>query len=123
MKTTPNTNIKRFLIAACVALAIPLSAAAFGGHGGHAGCGTEAHGGAGHHLRRLLHCAVDFSSLNKPAGEPCRHLDGEFRCRIFGRPERPDCCAACKPSPEMCGESREQALNWLAELEVLTHPG
>jgi hypothetical protein len=43
MKTTPNTNIKRFLIAACVALAIPLSAAAFGGHGGHAGCGsTEA---------------------------------------------------------------------------------
>ena len=48
MKTTPNSNIKRFLIAASVALAIPLTAAAFGGHGGHAGCGMEAHGGAGH---------------------------------------------------------------------------
>jgi Spy/CpxP family protein refolding chaperone len=50
MKTTPNSNIKRFLIAASVALAIPLSAAAFGGHGSHAGCGMEAHGGAGHHM-------------------------------------------------------------------------
>ena len=50
MKTTPNTNIKRFLIAASVALAIPLSAAAFGGHGGHDGCGMEAHGGPGHHM-------------------------------------------------------------------------
>lgn len=50
MKTTPNTNIKRFLIAASVALAIPLSAAAFSGHGDHAGCGMEAHGGPGHHM-------------------------------------------------------------------------
>lgn len=56
MKTTPNTNIKRFLIAASVALAIPLSAAAFGGHGGHsghgshAGCSMEALGGLGHHM-------------------------------------------------------------------------
>lgn len=50
MKTTTNTNIKRFLIAASVALAIPLSTAAFGGHGGHADCGMEAHGGSGHHM-------------------------------------------------------------------------
>lgn len=50
MKTTPNTHIKRFLIAASVALAIPLSAAAFAGHGGHGGCDMEAHGGAGHHM-------------------------------------------------------------------------
>lgn len=50
MKTTPNSNIKRFLIAASVALAIPLSAAAFGGHGSHAGCGMGAHGGPGHHM-------------------------------------------------------------------------
>ncbi|UCV22683.1 Spy/CpxP family protein refolding chaperone [Ferribacterium limneticum] len=50
MKTTPNTHIKRFLIAASVALAIPLSAVAFSGHGDHAGCGMEAHGGPGHHM-------------------------------------------------------------------------
>lgn len=50
MKTTQNSNIKRFLIAASVALAIPLSAAAFGGHGSHAGCDMDAHGGPGHHM-------------------------------------------------------------------------
>lgn len=51
MKTTPNSNIKRFLVAASVALAIPLTAAAFGGHpGGHGGCGFEGHGGPGHHM-------------------------------------------------------------------------
>jgi isochorismate synthase EntC len=67
--------------------------------------------------------APSISSLNKPAGVPCQHLDGDFRCRIFGRPERPNCCAGLQPSAEMCGLSREHALNWLAELEVLTHPG
>ena len=67
--------------------------------------------------------APSISSLAKPAGEPCRHLDDEFRCRIFGRPERPECCAGLQASPEMCGETRQQALHWLAELEVLTHPG
>jgi len=67
--------------------------------------------------------APSISSLRKPAGEPCRHLDAEFRCRIFGRPERPACCAGLQPSPEMCGETREQALRWLTDLEVLTHPG
>jgi len=50
MKTTPNSNIKRFLIAASVALAIPLSMPAFGAPGGHDGCGMEAHGGPGHHM-------------------------------------------------------------------------
>ncbi|WP_265946840.1 Spy/CpxP family protein refolding chaperone [Dechloromonas sp. A34] len=49
MKTTPHTNIKRFLIAASVALAIPLSASAFGGkHGGRGDCGFETQGGSGH---------------------------------------------------------------------------
>ncbi|HJV92256.1 MAG TPA: Spy/CpxP family protein refolding chaperone [Azonexus sp.] len=48
MKTTSHTTIKRFLIAASVALAIPLSASAFGGK--HGDCGFEAHGGSGHHM-------------------------------------------------------------------------
>lgn len=50
MNTTQNSNIKRFLIVASVALAIPLSAAAFGGHGGKGGCGMDAQGGAGHQM-------------------------------------------------------------------------
>lgn len=46
MKTTPNSNIKRFMIAASIALAIPLSAAAFGGS--KDSCGMEGHGMRGH---------------------------------------------------------------------------
>jgi len=66
--------------------------------------------------------APSISSLNKPAGVPCRHLDADFRCLIFGRPERPACCGGLQPSAEMCGESREQALIWLANLEAATRP-
>ncbi|MCU0812330.1 MAG: Spy/CpxP family protein refolding chaperone [Thiobacillaceae bacterium] len=49
MKTISHGNIKRFLAAAGVALALPLTAAAFPGpHGGHHGCGDFAsHGGPG----------------------------------------------------------------------------
>ncbi len=49
MTTVHHHYIKRFLMAASVALAIPLSAAAFHGEpGGHAGCGSFAgHGGPG----------------------------------------------------------------------------
>lgn len=66
--------------------------------------------------------APSISSLNKPASVPCRYLDAELRCQLFGRPERPECCGGLQPSPEMCGESREHALRWLAELEAATSP-
>lgn len=67
--------------------------------------------------------APSISSLKKPAGQHCAHLDDQFRCTIFGRPERPDCCSGLQPSPEMCGATREQALVWLANLEAATRPG
>jgi uncharacterized protein len=67
--------------------------------------------------------APSISSLDKPAGEPCRHLDDALRCRIFGQPERPACCGGLQPSVEMCGETRQQALRWLSDLEALTRPG
>jgi hypothetical protein len=67
--------------------------------------------------------APSISSLNKPAGQPCAHLDAELRCAIFGRPERPGCCSGLQPSLEMCGNSREYALRWLSDLEAITHPG
>lgn len=66
--------------------------------------------------------APSISSLDKPAGLPCPHLDNAMRCRIFGRPERPACCSGLQPALEMCGESREQALRWLADLEAVTRP-
>jgi hypothetical protein len=59
----------------------------------------------------------------KPAGVPCPHLDGRLGCRLFGRPERPAVCSSLKPSREMCGDSRAQAMQWLTQLERRTTPG
>ncbi len=58
----------------------------------------------------------------KPAGVPCIHLDRDFRCLIFDQPDRPAVCASLKPSLEMCGSHRDEALAYLAELEELTRP-
>jgi hypothetical protein len=41
---------------------------------------------------------------------------------IFENPERPKFCASLQPSLEMCGETREQAMIWLTNLENLTKP-
>ncbi|OGB05977.1 MAG: Fe-S-cluster oxidoreductase [Burkholderiales bacterium RIFCSPHIGHO2_12_FULL_63_20] len=56
----------------------------------------------------------------KPAGVPCPHLDADLRCRLFGQPERPAVCGSLRPSAEMCGDTREQALRWLTALEMAT---
>ena len=56
----------------------------------------------------------------KPAGVRCAQLSPDNRCLIFGRPERPAVCASLKASPDMCGESREQAMRWLGLLERQT---
>ena len=58
----------------------------------------------------------------KKAGEKCIHLDEDMRCRIFSDPARPRVCASLKPSPEMCGKSRQEAFAYLTELEKLTVP-
>jgi uncharacterized protein len=58
----------------------------------------------------------------KPAGVACVQLDDHWRCRLFGRPERPAVCAALRPSQEMCGDSREHALRWIADIELQTKP-
>ena len=58
----------------------------------------------------------------KPAGVRCIQLNDDNRCMIFGRPERPAFCGGLQPSQEMCGETREQAINWLTNLERLTAP-
>jgi hypothetical protein len=58
----------------------------------------------------------------KPAGMPCVQLDDALRCRLFGRPERPAFCASLRPSPDMCGLNREQAMASLVSLEAQTRP-
>ena len=59
----------------------------------------------------------------KPAGARCVQLDAANRCLIFGLPERPACCSGLQPSMELCGETREHAMHWLAKLEAATSPG
>jgi hypothetical protein len=58
----------------------------------------------------------------KPAGVRCVQLTSDNRCLLFGRPERPLVCIGLRPSPEMCGDSAEEALAYLEELERLTAP-
>lgn len=60
--------------------------------------------------------------LGKPAGVRCVQLDAANRCQIFGQPARPAVCGGLQPSPEMCGNSAEQAMHWLARLEQETTP-
>jgi uncharacterized protein len=58
----------------------------------------------------------------KPAGVRCVQLMEDERCAVFGRPDRPAFCGGLKPASEMCGNSREHALQWLGNLEQATRP-
>jgi Fe-S-cluster containining protein len=58
----------------------------------------------------------------KPAGVRCVQLTDDNRCAIFGCAERPAFCGTLQPSAEMCGESRGEAMAWLARLEHETRP-
>ncbi|MDF3030564.1 MAG: hypothetical protein K0R03_1122 [Moraxellaceae bacterium] len=58
----------------------------------------------------------------KPAGVPCVQLDDRGMCKLFGRPERPAFCSSLRAGPDMCGASREEALQLLTLLESATAP-
>ena len=58
----------------------------------------------------------------KPAGVRCVQLLADYRCALFGRPERPAVCASLRPSESMCGVARDDALGYLAMLEEATRP-
>lgn len=58
----------------------------------------------------------------KPAGVACVHLSPAMRCGVFGDARRPAVCDAFKAEAEYCGENREQALQRLAQLEILSTP-
>ena len=53
----------------------------------------------------------------KPAGVRCVQLGPGEKCMIFGEATRPAVCAGLRPDPEMCGESRAQAMAFLERLE------
>ena len=56
----------------------------------------------------------------KPAGMRCVQLDEQNRCRLFGKPERPEVCVAFQATAELCGQGAKQAMELLAELELQT---
>jgi uncharacterized protein len=58
----------------------------------------------------------------KPAGIPCVQLDDNYRCRLFGKAERPAFCVSLKPLLSMCGAARDEALSVLTQLELATRP-
>ena len=59
----------------------------------------------------------------KPAGVVCIHLDNQMRCVLFNDPRRPAVCAQFKAEQDFCGDSREQALTILLDLELATLKG
>ncbi len=58
----------------------------------------------------------------KPAGVRCIQLTRDNRCKLFGKPERPEVCNRLRPSEEMCGHSRQEAFARLTFLERATAP-
>jgi hypothetical protein len=58
----------------------------------------------------------------KPAGVRCIQLDDQFRCQLYGKPERPEVCVRLRADLEMCGSSRAEALVYLTLLEHATDP-
>lgn len=58
----------------------------------------------------------------KPANVPCAHLLGDLCCELFGQSSRPKVCGSLQASTEMCGSSREHALQYLGNLERLSCP-
>jgi hypothetical protein len=58
----------------------------------------------------------------KPAGVRCVQLLPDYRCALYGQPERPAVCVHLRPMESMCGSRREEALAYLAALEEATRP-
>ncbi|QJQ94428.1 MULTISPECIES: YkgJ family cysteine cluster protein [Halomonadaceae] len=56
----------------------------------------------------------------KPAGVRCIQLDKRNLCRLFGQPLRPTVCHLFDYDDELCGDSRLQALERIAALELAT---
>lgn len=59
----------------------------------------------------------------KPAGVPCVQLLPDLRCALFGKPERPAVCVSLRPTQEMCGANRHEAMAFLTRLEAATRAG
>ncbi len=64
--------------------------------------------------------AIPGMPVGKPAGVRCIHLLPENICDIHESPERPKTCRSFQASEECCGRSRQEAMERLSRLEILT---
>lgn len=53
----------------------------------------------------------------KPAGLPCIHLADDYKCKLFGKPERLRVCIEFNAEELICGNNREEALRIITDLE------
>jgi hypothetical protein len=59
----------------------------------------------------------------KPAGTMCVNLDPvTFRCNIWGTDQYPKFCRQFAPTPDVCGQSQDEARELLRILEEVTKP-
>jgi uncharacterized protein len=58
----------------------------------------------------------------KPAGVRCVQLSDDNRCLLYGDPRRPLVCIEFQAMPDVCGSSREEAMELLAQMERETAP-
>jgi len=58
----------------------------------------------------------------KPAGVRCPYLTDNDLCSLFGKPERPRVCSSFPAMMDVCGQSKEEAIQLIREMERLTTP-
>ena len=58
----------------------------------------------------------------KPAGVRCIHLTADHRCALYGMPERPTVCIRLRAMADICGDTFEEAIILLSDLERATAP-
>ena len=61
--------------------------------------------------------AIPGMPKGKPAGVPCIHLSSDGLCALFGKPERPAICSAFRAEKAICGNTTEDAIRTIADLE------
>jgi Fe-S-cluster containining protein len=64
--------------------------------------------------------AIPGMPNGKAAGVRCIQLASDNKCKIFKDKGRPAVCSSLKASQEMCGNSSEEAYQYLEELEKAT---
>lgn len=64
--------------------------------------------------------AIPGMPKGKPAGVRCVQLSADNLCQLFGLPQRPAVCVQFAADQQVCGNSREEAIQLLGWLEQAT---